>query len=538
MGGAAPAVVGIGASAGGVEALSKFFRAVPADSGLAYVVVTHLGPGRDSMMPEILGKAAAIPVLHAEDGQVPAPNHAYVLATAASLMLVEGRLHVNAEGQRPANPIDVFFASLAEDRREHAIGVVLSGGGSDGTLGLKAIKERGGLTVAQGTDGSRPQHPSMPDTAIAAGTVDMVLPVEEMPARLARYAAGLAMLDRPAPARPANTPPASLHDMRQAICEVLRNQVGHDFSGYKESTLLRRVQRRMQVVQMETAEGYLDLLRRDTEEATRLFRDLLIGVTRFFRDRDAFEALERAVVPGLFEGRGADSSVRIWVPGCATGEEAYSIAILLRERMATLTAPPRVQVFATDIDDAALSVARAGRYPATMLTDSVSPERQARFFTADGETMVLAREVRDLCVFSSHSVVRDPPFSRMDLVSCRNLLIYLDAKVQQRVIPVFHYALRPGGHLFLGTAEGVGQFSDFFEPIERGNRLFRRRDHAVQVDLPLWLPDVPNLVAPPPGEPVMARGSGLMRPPRTPRSRCATWWSGGCWNASHRRMSW
>ncbi|MBY0331975.1 MAG: PAS domain-containing protein [Acetobacteraceae bacterium] len=510
----ATAVVGIGASAGGVEALSSFFHAVPPDSGLAYVVVTHLGPGRDSLLPEILAKAAPIPVRRAADGEVPEANHVYTLATAATLTLVEGRLHLQAEGRRPANPIDVFLASLAEDRAEHAVGVVLSGGGGDGTLGLKAVKERGGLTVAQGSDGIGPQHHSMPDSAIAAGNVDLILPVEEIPARLVRYAAGLAMLEGLAAPQP-ESPAAALRDSRRAICQVLRNQVGHDFSGYKESTFLRRVQRRMQVLQIDTAAGYLDRLRRDPQEASRLFRDLLIGVTSFFRDADAFEALERLVVPALFEGRGADGAVRVWVPGCATGEEAYSLAILLRERMLAMEAPPRVQIFATDIDDGALTVARAGRYPATMLDGVVPPERQARFFTADGETMVLRREVRDLCVFSSHSVVRDPPFSRMDLVSCRNLLIYLDNEVQRRVVPVFHYALRPGGYLFLGTAEGIGSFGELFAPLEQGNRIFRRRDHATLASAPVWLPEIPNAATPtgaapraPPGAMAAAAGGG------------------------------
>jgi two-component system CheB/CheR fusion protein len=283
-----------------------------------------------------------------------------------------------------------------------------------------------------------------------------------------------------------------LEELRRPLCEVLLGQIGHDFSGYKQATFLRRVRRRMQVLQIDTPQGYLERLRRDPEEVGRLFRDLLIGVTSFFRDADAFQALDKTVIPGLFDGRGADGTVRVWVPGCATGEEAYSLAILMREHMDALSGPPRVQIFATDIDEPALAVARAGRYPATMIAGAVSPERQDRFFVANGEMRVLTKDVRELCVFSAHSVLRDPPFSRMDLVSCRNLLIYLDGEVQRRVVPVFHYALRPGGHLFLGTSEGVGQFGELFAPVEKKNRIFRRRDHPVAVDVPLWLPDGPH----------------------------------------------
>jgi two-component system CheB/CheR fusion protein len=488
-------IVGIGASAGGVQALTAFFRAVPADSGMAFVVVTHLGPGRDSLLHDILGQTAIIPVNRVTDGMLVAANEVYVLGAAAALTIEAGRIRVHHHDKRQANPIDVFLASLAQDRAEHAIGVVLSGGGGDGTLGLKAIKEGGGLTVAQGSDGSTPQHPSMPDSAIAACTVDLVLSVEDMPARLVDYVRGLLTLDAFVTGKeePASPRADSLRDIRIAVCEVLRAQVGHDFSGYKEATFLRRMQRRMQVIQIDDPAGYLDRLRRDAEEVGRLFRDLLIGVTSFFRDADAFEALARTVVPQMLDGRGNDSTVRIWVPGCATGEEAYSIAILMREAMASLRTPPRVQIFATDIDEPALSVARTARYPRAMLEPHVSAARLQQFFVQDGETMVVRRDVRDLCIFSAHSVVRDPPFSRMDLVSCRNLLIYLDGDLQRRVIPVFHYALKPSGHLFLGTSEGINQFGELFTPTERANRIYRRRDHPAVGQVPLWLPDSPHV---------------------------------------------
>ncbi len=465
-------IVGIGASAGGVEALSALFRAVPADSGLAYVVVVHLGAGRESLLPEILARHAVIPVVTPRDSEPLRPDHAYVLSADAALTVAAGRLRVapRAAGRTERNPIDILFAALAEDAGDRAAGVVLSGAGSDGTLGLKAIRERGGLTIAQGTDGSTPSHPSMPDTAIAAGAVDLVLPVEDIPRRLVEFARGLRMLDGLAAANEHASLSAELRSLRGEICTLLLNQVGHDFSGYKEPTLFRRIHRRMRVLDIGSAQDYVARLRRDPDEVTQLFRDLLIGVTAFFRDVDAFEALRREIVPRIFEGRGADDQVRVWIPGCATGEETYSIAILLREHMDTLRAVPRVQIFATDINDSALTVARAGRYPVAMLEGRVPPERLRRFFIEEGETCVLAKAVRDLCVFSAHSVIRDPPFSRMDLVSCRNLLIYLGPEVQRRVIPLFHYALRPGGYLFLGTSESTGQLAELFAPVEKKYR--------------------------------------------------------------------
>src|SRR4051794_7733111 len=438
-------VVGIGASAGGIEALEGFFRGLPARPGLALVVVTHLSPERESRLHEILARYTDMAIHIAADERQVEPDHVYVLPADAILGIEQGRLRITKPnvGRRERKPIDIFFSALAADQGEHAAGVVLSGGDGDGTLGVKAIKERGGLTLAQVADGYGPSHPEMPDSAISAGFVDFALPADEMGARLAEFARSLHLLD----SLVANTGQAedgrALDEARQEICTILRNQIGHDFAGYKSKTFFRRVQRRMQVTQLDTIEAYLERLRQDPQEVNALFRDLLISVTNFFRDADAFEALARAVVPKLFEGRGADEVVRVWVPGCATGEEVFSLAILLREHMDGLTALPRVQLFATDIDERALSVARAARYPGPLL-DGISPERRARFFTADGGSYVVAKEVRDLCIFSSHSVLRDPPFSRIDLVSCRNLLIYFRSEAQNHVIPIFHYALRPG----------------------------------------------------------------------------------------------
>jgi two-component system CheB/CheR fusion protein len=482
-------IIGIGASAGGVEALTGFFRGMPNPHGMAFVVVTHLSRERESRLHEVLANLTSMPVQVATDGLAVQPGTVYVLPADAVLGIERGRLLLQRpnSAQRGRHPIDIFFAALAVDQGESAAGVVLSGGDGDGTLGLKAIKEYGGLTMAQVRDGHGPQHPDMPDSAISAGVVDLALPAGEMGPRLVEFARGLSMLDGVASGGAADEEMRRLEESQREIYAMLRTRVGHDFAGYKPKTFLRRVHRRMQISQRDTVQAYVEQLREDPQEVAALFRDLLIGVTNFFRDAEAFETLQSQVVPKLFEGRGADQVVRIWVPGCATGEEVYSIAILLREQMDRLAAVPRVQIFATDIDERALAVARAARYP-TPLLDSVPPERRARFFVADGGSHVVAKEVRDLCTFSPHSVIRDPPFSRIDLVSCRNLLIYFGPDVQNQVLPVFHYALRPDGYLFLGTAENIGRHGDLFAPLDKKHRIFRRRSEGTaRVRLPMRL---------------------------------------------------
>ncbi len=468
-------IVGIGASAGGVEALGAFFRAMPADNGMAFVVVTHLPPNRDSLLAEILGRATEMPVVNAHDGQIVEAQHVYVLPASAILTIRDGRLRLRRTGpdDHERAPIDLFFTSLAQDQAEHAIGIVLSGGGSDGTRGLKAIKENGGLTVAQGANTTRPRFGEMPSSAVAGGFVDLLLPVEEIPARILAYARNWGDFD---PERPS----AGL----SGIYGLLRVRTGHDFSEYKDRTFQRRVQRRMQVVQTTKIEDYLERLQKEPEEVGALLRDLLIGVTDFFRDAAAFAALETLVMSKLFADVGPADEVRIWVAGCATGEEAYSIAILLREHMDGLDKPPKVQIFATDIDEAAMGVARAARYPAN-LVKGVSAERLNRFFVSEAGSYTLAKELRDMCIFSAHSVIRDPPFSRLNLISCRNLLIYLKPALQAQVIPMFHYALQAGGHLFLGLSENVARHNDLFVSLDRKNRLFRRRNLVAHPHVPL-----------------------------------------------------
>ena len=446
-----------------------------AGNGIAFVVLTHLPPDRESMLSEILGRATRMPVVDARDGEKVEAEHVYVLPPSAILTIRGGRLRLRRTGpaDRERAPIDVFFTSLVTDQAEHAIGIVLSGGGHDGTLGLKSIKENGGLTIAQGTNVTRPRFAEMPSSAVAAGIVDLELPVETIPERIIGYVRNWGAFDTEHRGNALTT-----------IFNLLRTRTGHDFREYKERTFQRRVQRRMQVVQTTKLEDYAERLQREPDEVSALFRDLLIGVTDFFRDTTAYQALETLVIPKLFEGKGADDEVRVWIAGCSTGEEAYSIAILLREHIERSLSPPKVQVFATDIDEIGMGVARAAQYPASVVKE-VSPERLRRFFVHEAGTYRVVKELRDMCIFSAHSVIRDPPFSRLDLISCRNLLIYLKPSLQAQIIPLFHYALRPSGYLFLGSSENVSRHSELFTSLDRKNRIFRRRDLVARPPLPL-----------------------------------------------------
>ncbi|MDX3977462.1 CheR family methyltransferase [Shinella sp.] len=482
-------VVGIGASAGGIPAMEGFFRGLPERCGMAFVIVTHLNPERESLLHEVLRRYTDMNVIPASNGTRVEPDTVYVMPENVVLMIHDGVLDVRTLGAdvRERKPVDVFFVELAKDQGEYAVGVILSGGDGDGTLGVKAIKERGGLTLAQVGDGAGPRNPDMPQSAISSGLIDLAIPAEEMGRKLDAFARGFDLLPEPDEADK-ETKSQDLEEARQSIYSILRSQSGHDFSGYKTKTFLRRVRRRMQVKQLETIDAYVACLRQDPDEVSRLFSDLLINVTNFFRDTDAFAILEHSVIPQLFAEKTAADTIRVWIPGCATGEEVYSIAILMREQMEKLSTIPRVQIFATDIDEPALNIARAARYPEALL-EGVSDARKDKFFNSDGASFVVSSAVRELCIFSPHSVIRDPPFSRMDLVSCRNLLIYLGQDVQNRLIPTFHYALRPGGYLFLGTSEGIGQHSDLFTVIDKKNRVFQARDNPGAVRVPMLIGD-------------------------------------------------
>jgi len=480
-------IVGIGASAGGLAALEAFFSAMPADRdpGMAFVLVQHLAPDHESVLHELIARQTRMKVVQVEDGMRIERDCVYVIPPNRNMSLSDGRLHLTEpdtpRGQRL--PIDFFFRSLAQDQQARAICVVLSGTASDGTHGLRMIKGEGGMVMVQ--DPETTKYRGMPQSAIATGLVDFVLPPEEMPGKLMEYArTALEGTSGPdGPRTPEAESPAGSPDALTTLFTLLRDQTGHDFSEYKDSTVQRRLKRRMAVQQVDRLEDYARFLKSSPDEVEALFRDLLIGVTRFFRDPEAFEALGDAV-SGLMVERSPGSVIRVWVPGCSTGEEAYSIAILLREEMEALDRNFRVQLFATDIDPRAIVIARAGVYPASIAPDLPDRELTRYFIPDEAEDAAyrIREDIREMLVFSEQNVLRDPPFSKLDLISCRNLLIYLNQDLQKQLIPLFHYALRPGGLLFLGTSEGVGEFNDLFAPLDRRMSLFRRQetsdDHA------------------------------------------------------------
>lgn len=465
-------IVALGASAGGLEAFEKFFKHMPADAGIAFVIVQHLAPDHASALADLLGRDTRMAVTEAQDNTQVVPNRVYIIPPNATLTIKNCTLRVTspAEPHGRRTPIDSLFSSLAEDRGENAVCIMLSGTGTDGTLGLRAIKEHGGMALAQTLESAK--HDAMPRSVIATGLVDHVLPVEEMPAKLLEYAAHLSSVN-------GNGKSSSIQEQIGArlgkIYALLQRRTGHDFGQYKRNTSIRRLERRMKALQSETVEQYVQLLEREPEEADKLFNDLLIGVTRFFRDPEAFETLGREVIPKLFEGKEAGSPVRVCVVGCASGEEAYSIAILLCEHASTLDNAPKLQIFATDIDERGLEIARKGRYPESV-AEHVSAERLGRFFSKQDGTFQVNRDLREICIFSNHSFIKDPPFSRLDLISCRNVMIYLGPDLQQRIIPLFHYALRSGGFLFLGPSESASSHHALFGAIDKKHRVFQRKE--------------------------------------------------------------
>ena len=465
-------VIGIGASAGGVEALGLFFDHERGGTGAAFLVVMHLSRERASHLPDILTRHTDMPVLTAKHGMLVEAERIYVMPPGVFMTVSEGRLQLSPAtvAERAPSVIDRFFNSLAERYGDRAIGIVLSGTGTDGAVGLKSIKERGGLTIAQAEGGTVPLFSGMPKSAIATGAVDLQLSVEEMGPRLSSAIRDITQPDRAAE----ELDDERLERLRLEIAGLLHAQLKHDFSGYKPSTFLRRVWRRMSVLELVNLEAYVDHLKTTPGEATLLFRDLLISVTSFFRDAEAFDAIESVVIPELFKGKQCNDEVRVWVPGCATGEEAYSLAMLLLEHADAIPdSAPDIRVFATDIDERALSIARRGRYTSVLL-ESVSETRRKKFFTEDRDTWSVQKRLREACTFSPHNALRDPPFSRIDLVSCRNLLIYLGPEFQNRILPILHYALRPDGFLFVGVAEGITRQSGLFAPVSKAHRIFRK----------------------------------------------------------------
>ncbi|MDP3650582.1 MAG: chemotaxis protein CheB [Rhodoferax sp.] len=474
-------IVGIGASAGGLAAFEAFFSGMPAnqDPGMAFVLIQHLAPDHKSILADLIRRYTRMQVFEVEDGMPVKVNCAYIIPPNHDMAFLNGSLQLlepsAPRGQRL--PIDFFFSSLAQDQRERAIGIVLTGTGSDGTLGARAIKDAGGMVMAQ--QPSSTEFDGMPSSAIASGMVDFTLLPAEMPARLMAYALH-AFGKNPKLAAP---PTPKDESALKKVFVLLRSQTGHDFSGYKPGTIHRRIERRMAVHQVPDVDSYVKYLQQAPSEVDALFRDLLIGVTNFFRDPEAFQVLEDQAIPQLFNNKPAGAALRVWVAGCSTGEEAYSIAILLQERMEALKTSYAVQVFATDLDSRSIAFARAGVYPASISAD-LTPERLARYFSPEpgGASYRVHKSIRDMLVFSEQDVVKDPPFSKLDLISCRNLLIYLGPELQKRLLPLFHYALLPRGLLFLGSSEGVGEFNDMYAVLDRKAKLYQRKEdfHGLQ----------------------------------------------------------
>jgi two-component system CheB/CheR fusion protein len=475
-------IVGLGASAGGIRALKEFFAQVPADSGMAYVVILHLSPDHESQLAEVLQATSAIPVSQVRDRVKVAPNHVYVISPNQSLAMTDGHLALSemTRIEERRAPVDIFFRTLAESHHSCAVSVVLSGTGANGSMGMKRVKECGGVCIVQ--DPLEAEFPEMPRNSIATGLVDYVLPVAQIPAKIIAYKNHLGSVSIPVEARP-EADDKALRD----IFTQLRMRTGHDFTNYKRTTVLRRIERRISVHELPNLPAYALYLREQPEEAQALLKDLLISVTNFFRDQAAFEALERKIIPRLFEGKGPEDQVRVWVAGCATGEEAYSVAMLLAEHLSDSADAPGVQVFATDIDEWAIAKAREGYYTLNDAAD-VSPERLRRFFVKEGEGYRVCREIREMVLFAVHNLIKDPPFSHLDLVTCRNLLIYLNRTAQEHIMEVIHFALNPGGHLFIGTSESVEGASDLFVAFDKESHIFQGR--PVETRLPLPIPSL------------------------------------------------
>jgi two-component system CheB/CheR fusion protein len=472
-------IVGIGASAGGLEAFRQLLDELPADTGMAFVLIQHLDPKHESKLVELLEKVSSMPIHEATEGVPVAANQVYVIPPGTNMAIESGRLRLTPRGDRRGLhlPLDFFFRSLADDRHAKVIGVVLSGTGSDGTLGLSEIKAAGGLTFAQDEESAR--YSGMPLSAVRSGMVDFVLTPEEIARELARIGRHPYL----APSKPAGVPQSRDEDGEPfgKILRLLRSAFGVDFSQYRKTTIRRRIMRRMVLHPLETLADYARQLESDRPELEALFEDILINVTSFFRDPAMFEALAGYVFPAILKSKSSGTPFRIWTAGCSTGQEAYSMAMALTEFLEDKSGAPEIQVFATDLSDAgSLAKARAGHYPES-IEGELSPERLRRFFRKENGGYRIVKSIRDMCVFAKQNIAQDPPFSRLDMISCRNVLIYMSSPLQQRIIPTFHYALNPGGFLLLGTSETVAGFSDLFEVVDKQHKVYLRKAHAQRV---------------------------------------------------------
>jgi two-component system CheB/CheR fusion protein len=493
-------IVGIGASAGGLEPLEHFFARVPVSSGLAFIVVQHLDPTHKAMLAGLLQRVTSLVVREASEQMRVEANHVYVIPPNAELSLLQGVLHLMppSEPRGMRLPINVLFSSLARDQGASAIGVVLSGMGSDGTLGLLALKAVGGLTIVQ--EPSSAQFDSMPRSAIAAGCADIVALAADIPARILACVARDGHSNSPrADGRPARAPIDAAVDPTadtiESIFSLLQHRTRHDFSLYKPSTLNRRIDRRIAIHGLSGLAEYVRFLRQNPHEVDLLFKELLIGVTSFFRDAGVWQYMLDTALPALLANRGDETKFRAWVVGCSTGEEAYTLAIAFIETVQRLPEHRNcsLQIFASDLSPDAIAAARAGRYPASS-SANMKPEYAARYFTGQGGALVVSKAIRDMVFFAQHDVVLDPPFTRLDILSCRNLLIYFDATLQRRLLPLFHYSLRPGGLLLLGSSETVGSFSKLFEPVDSKLRLYLRRHIAPSASPDFLLKSFPPLL--------------------------------------------
>lgn len=477
--GASFPIVGLGASAGGLEALEQFFRHVPAKSGMAFVIVQHLDPTRKGIMPELLQRATGMKVVQVRDRTWVKPDCVYVIPPNKDLSILHGLLHLLKPGSLRGVrlPIDFFLRSLAQDQQEHSVGVILSGMGSDGTLGLRAIKEKAGVVLVQ--DPASAKFDSMPRSAIEAGLADIVAPAEELPAKILAYLKRTPLIARTEPALEDKTRSAL-----EKVIILLRAHSGNDFSCYKSNTLYRRIERRMGIYQIHKVAAYVRYLQENPQELDLLFKELLIGVTNFFRDPATWEQLRQEVIPALLvANRTPGQALRAWVPGCSTGEEAYSLAMIFKE--AVELAKPKgnfsLQIFATDLDREAIDRARQGFFPENIAGD-VSEDRLMRFFSKDVHGYRVRKEIREMVIFAPQNLIRDPPFTKLDILSCRNLLIYLTAEVQEKLMPLFHYSLNPGGILFLGSAETIRDHTELFALLHGKSRLFRRTESALRME--------------------------------------------------------
>lgn len=499
-------VVAIGASAGGVEALQELFSGMPVETGLTFVVILHTTADPDSHLAEIIQRKTSIPVTAVRNSAKLKINHIYCLPSDREVELLDGEVLVTdrtlSDDRRV--PIDLFFRSVAGTYKERTISIILSGTGSDGSLGTGRVREEGGVNIVQ--DPSQAEYAVMPRNAIEHGSVDFILPLEQIPAKLVSLQRNAERIQLP----PAEGPVEGSEEALIEILALLRARTRHDFVNYKRSTVLRRIERRMQITECEDLAAYLMHLRQHPEEVRGLLRDLLISVTNFFRDGQAFQHLQSEIVPRLFEEMKTGDQLRVWVPGCATGEEAYSHAMILSEYADTLSHPPSVQIFATDIDEEALSHGRQGIYTTAIAAD-VSPQRLKRFFSNEGLSYRVKRELREMVLFAPQNLLRDPPFSKLNLISCRNLLIYIDRQAQERLLETFHFALRSGGYLFLGSSESADGLSSGFSTIHKKSRIFQRDKSASVIGVPPpsaaptgWAAVPPSQLSPP--IPAIARG--------------------------------